>query len=125
MTGDAGQLEKRVRAFGWNLIKITDRPLGSGVSEISQEAIRTALVHPLGRISEYFNAAEVMPIALTQYQWYSLAGVIFIPYRIQQEAVLDVTVSSRPEVRLQDRLARRHKTDRGQECLKPKRAFSS
>ncbi len=125
VTGNAGRLEKRIRAFKWNLIKTTDRPLGNGVSEISQQAIRTALVHALGRINEYCNAAEVTHIALTQYQWFSLAGVILIPYRIQQGAVLDVTVSSLPVVRFQERLASRHNTDRGEVCQKRKQAFSS
>ncbi len=98
VTGDAGRLQKKLKAFGWNLIKIDGRSLGSGVGETNQGAIQSALGHALSRISEHLNAVGVAHITLTQYQWFSLAGVILIPYRIQRGAVLDVTVSSLPEV---------------------------
>jgi len=93
---NAQGLEKKVQSHGWNIVKIADGSLRSGVGETSQEAIASALKLALRRVSEHFNAAEVEHIELTQYPWFFLARVRVSPYRIQQSAVLPVPVEALP-----------------------------
>ena len=90
MTGDASQLERKIRTRGWSLIKIADGTLKSGVGETSQEAIASALTLAVRRLSEHFNALEVEHIYLTQYPWFFLARIRIYSYRIQQSAALPV-----------------------------------
>jgi hypothetical protein len=90
-TFDARRLEKQIVLRGWNLIRIDEESLRSGVGETSQEAIANALKLALRRISTHFNAAEVEHIELTEYPWFYLARVRVLPYRIQQGALLPVS----------------------------------
>jgi hypothetical protein len=87
---DVCRLEKRILKHGWKFVKIGDGPQGCGVGDTSQEAIASALKLTLRRISEYFNAAEVARIQLTQYPWFFLARVGVCPCRIQHGVVLPV-----------------------------------
>jgi hypothetical protein len=93
---DALNLQKAILTHGWNLIKIADGSLRSGVGETSQEAIASALKLALRRISTQFNAAEVEHIEMTQYPWFILARVRVYPYRIQQGAALPAPDESLP-----------------------------
>ncbi|MGB8098406.1 MAG: hypothetical protein WCF17_14720 [Terracidiphilus sp.] len=87
---DVHRLEKRILSRGWNFIKKGDGPQGYGVGDTSQKAIASALKLALRRISEYFNAAEVARIQLTQYPWFFLARVGICQYRIQQGVAVPV-----------------------------------
>jgi hypothetical protein len=104
---NAQRLEKKVQSQGWNIVKIADGPMRSGVGETSQEAISSALKLALRRVSAYFNAAEVEHIELTQYPWFFLARVKVSPYRIQQDAILPISyeASLAPVVSRQRRLS--------------------
>ncbi len=90
-TLDARRLEKQIALCGWNIIKISEELLRSGVGETSKEAIANALKLSLRRINEHFNAVEVEHIELTQYPWFFLARVRVAPFRIQQDAVFPVS----------------------------------
>ena len=90
-TLDARRLEKKIALCGWNIIKISEELLRSGVGETSKEAIANALKLSLRRINEHFNAVEVKHIELTQYPWFFLARVRVVPFRIQQGAVFPVS----------------------------------
>jgi hypothetical protein len=85
------QLEKRIKARGWQFFKIVDGFLRSGVGDSPQHAIASAMNLGLRCVSEYFNAVGVETIRLTKYQWFWLARVTISPYRIQEIAVLPVT----------------------------------
>lgn len=87
---DAGRLKKKMRASGWNFIKIGDGILKSGIGDTSQEAIAGALKHALRMISEHFPAVEVGDIRLTRYPWFCLARVTVFPYWIQQSSATAV-----------------------------------
>lgn len=87
---DARRLEKKIRASGWNFLRIGDGSLRSGVGDTSQEAIACALKLALRGMQEQFNVAEVEGIESTQYPWFFLARVRVLPYRIQQDAVLSL-----------------------------------
>lgn len=88
--GNAQRLGKKVKARGWNFIKIADGELRSGVGDTSQKAIASALKLALRRVSNHFNVVEVERIELTQYPWFFLARVRVYPYRIQESAVLPI-----------------------------------
>jgi hypothetical protein len=90
-TLDARRLEKKIALCGWNIIKISEELLRSGVGETSKEAIANALKLSLRRINEHFNAVEVEHIELTQYPWFFLARIRVVPFRIQQGAVFPVS----------------------------------
>jgi hypothetical protein len=81
---NAQRLEKKIRARGWNFVRIPDESLRSGVGDSSQEAIAGALKLALRRVSAHFNAAEVDNIELTEYPWFFLARVRVYPYSIQR-----------------------------------------
>ena len=81
---NAQRLEKKIRARGWNFVKIPDESLRSGVGDTSEEAIAGALKLALRRVSLQFNAAEVAHIELTEYPWFFLARVRVNPYSIQR-----------------------------------------
>jgi hypothetical protein len=87
-TTNVSQLEKQIASHGWNLIKIADGLLRSGVGGTSQEAIANALRLSLRHVGEVFNAVEVEHLESTQYPWYFLARVQIHPIRIQQSALL-------------------------------------
>jgi hypothetical protein len=87
---DAHHLEKKIQTRGWNLIKVADAPLRSGVGDTSQEAIANALKLTLRHVSTHFNAAEVEHIELTQYPWFFLARVRVYPYSIQRSTTLAI-----------------------------------
>ena len=89
-TLDARRLEKQIALCGWNIIRISEESLRSGVGETSKEAVANALKLSLRRISEHFNAVEVEHIELTQYPWFFLARVKVVPFLIKQGAVLPV-----------------------------------
>jgi hypothetical protein len=86
----AVRLEKKIRAQGWNFIKIADGSLRSGVGASSQEAIASALKLALGHLSGHFNVAEVEHIELTEYPWFFLARISLTPYRLQRDAIFAV-----------------------------------
>jgi len=83
---DAGELKKRMRTSGRNLIKIGDGILKIGLGDTSQEAIDCALKRALRMISERIPAVEVGEIRLTPYPWFCLARVTAFPYWIQQNS---------------------------------------
>jgi hypothetical protein len=83
-TVNAARLTKKVRACGWNFIKIGDGLLRSGVGDTRQEAIASALKLALRQVAGHYNAAEVEHIQLTRYPWFFLARVSVNPCRIQQ-----------------------------------------
>ncbi len=83
---DAGELKKRMRTSGRNLIRIGDGIQKSGLGDTSQEAIDRALQRALRMISERIPAVEVGQVSLTQYPWFCLARVTAIPYWIQQSS---------------------------------------
>lgn len=89
-SGDAGELDKKLRTRGWNFVKIGDGLLKSGIGETSQEAIAGALNLALCKIGEHFPAVEVGNIILTRYPWFCLARVTVFPYWIQQSSVSPV-----------------------------------
>jgi hypothetical protein len=95
-TLDARRLEKQIALCGWNIIRISEESLRSGVGETSKEAVANALKLSLRRISEHFNAVEVEHIELTQYPWFFLARVKVVPFLIQQGAVLPVPDETLP-----------------------------
>ena len=95
-TLDARRLEKQIALCGWNIIRISEESLRSGVGETSKEAVANALKLSLRRISEHFNAVEVEHIELTQYPWFFLARVSVCPYRIERGAVLPVPEEAMP-----------------------------
>jgi hypothetical protein len=101
---NAVRLEKKVRARGWNFIKIADGSLRSGVGASSQEAIASALKLALRRLSEHFNAAEVEHIELTQYPWFFLARLTLSPYRLQKDPILAVPDQGLPIAHREKRL---------------------
>jgi hypothetical protein len=94
--GNARRLGKKVKARGWNFIKIADGELRSGVGDTSQKAIASALKLALRRVSSHFNAVEVERIELTQYPWFCLARIRVYPYRIQEGAFLPVSDEAPP-----------------------------
>jgi hypothetical protein len=87
LPGDMKQLNEKILAQGWNLIRIEHGPQRSGVGDSREEAISAALRRSLRHISEYFNAVEVDCFELTQYPWFFLATVMLCPCRIQKDAV--------------------------------------
>ena len=93
---NAVRLEKKVRAQGWNFIKIADGSLRSGVGSSSQEAIASALKLALRRVGEHFNAAEVEHIELTEYPWFFLARISLNPYLLQKDSVLGASGDGLP-----------------------------
>jgi len=95
-TLDARRLEKQIALCGWNIIRISEESLRSGVGETSKEAVANELKLSLRRISEHFNAVEVEHIELTQYPWFFLARVKVVPFLIQQGAVLPVPDETLP-----------------------------
>jgi len=95
-SGGARRLERKVLTRGWNLIKISDGALRSGVGDTSQKAIASALKLALRRADARSNAVEVEQIELTQYPWFFLARVHVHPYRIQQGAALPAPDGSAP-----------------------------
>ena len=105
-TLDARRLEKQIALCGWNIIKISEELLRSGVGDTSEEAIAGALKLALRRISLQFNAAEVAHIELTEYPWFFLARVRVNPYSIQRgELPIPVELLSSSIVPRQRRLA--------------------
>jgi hypothetical protein len=92
----ANRMEKKVRARGGHFIGFADGLLRSGVGDTSQEAIASALMLALRRVSAHFNAVEVEHIELTQYPWFFLARVRVHPYRIQQDAAWTTTDEAAP-----------------------------
>jgi len=101
---NAVRLEKKVRAQGWNFIKIADGSLKSGVGASSQEAIASALKLALRRLSEHCNAAEVEHIELTEYPWFFLARITVNPYQFQQGLVLEMPDQAMPITHREKRL---------------------
>lgn len=87
---DVRHLKNRILNLGWNLIKIDEGTLRSGVGETAQEAIASALKLALRSVSEHLHAVEVERIHLTQYPWFFLARIIVRPYLIQQSTDLPV-----------------------------------
>jgi hypothetical protein len=87
---NARQLGKQITAHEWNQINIADRLQHSGVGGTQQEALANALRLSLRHIGEFFNAAEVENIELTQYPWFHLARIRIYPSRIQESSVLPV-----------------------------------
>src|ERR1700758_3395583 len=87
---DVRHLEERILNQGWNLIKIDEGTLRSGVGETEQEAIAGALKLALREVDKHVNAMEVERIHLTQYPWFFLARVTVRPYLIQQGTDLTV-----------------------------------
>ena len=65
VTGDASQVEKKIRAGGWSFIKIADPSLRSGIGETSPEAIASALALALRRIRENFRPTTLWLRSLT------------------------------------------------------------
>jgi hypothetical protein len=96
-SANARRLGKRIKTRGWNFIRIADGSLRSGVGETSQEAIASALKLALRRVSTHSNAVEVEHIELTRYPWFVLARVRVYPYRIQQEAELQMMDEALPD----------------------------
>jgi hypothetical protein len=94
--GNARRVGKKVKARGWNFIKIADGELRSGVGDTSQKAIASALGLALRRVRNQFNAVEVERIELTQYPWFFLARVRVYPYRLQEGADLPVADEAAP-----------------------------
>ena len=94
--GDLARLSEDIQAHGWNLIKVEHGPQRTGVGETREEAISTALRLSLRHVSEYFNAAEVDCIELTEYPWFFLATVMLCPCRIQKEPVQPVPDDAQP-----------------------------
>jgi hypothetical protein len=80
----AGRIEKKVLARGCHFIRFTDGLLRSGVGDTSQEAIASALMLALRRVSSNSNAVEVEH------------RVRVHPYRIQQDAALTATYEAAP-----------------------------
>ena len=103
-TVNAVRLEKKVRAQGWNFIKIADGSLRSGVGASSQEAIASALKLALRRVSEHFNAAEVEHIELTEYPWFFLARLTLNQYLLQKGPLLAVPAQDLPITHREKRL---------------------
>lgn len=105
---DIRLLKKKILNCGWNLTKLGDGFVRSGVGDTSQEAISSALKLALHRLSEHFNAVEVEYIELTQYPWFFLARVRISYYRIEQSAVEPVSdyAGSLPIASRQRRLPR-------------------
>jgi hypothetical protein len=87
-SSDAHRLGKKIRARGWNFLKIADRALRSGVGDTSQEAIASALKLAIRQANDQTNSVEVEHIELTKYPWFFLARVRINLYRVQQEAEL-------------------------------------
>ena len=107
LPGDMKQLNERILAHGWNLIRIEHGPQRSGVGGSREEAFSAAVRLSLRHINEFFNAAEVDCFELTQYPWFFLATVMLCPCRIQKDAVQFVPEDappSRPIVRPHRRL---------------------
>jgi hypothetical protein len=87
-SSDARRFGKKIRARGWNFLKISDGSLRSGVGDTSQEAIAGALKLALRQLNGPINSVEVENIELTKYPWFFLARVRISLYRVQQEAEL-------------------------------------
>jgi hypothetical protein len=102
-SGGAEQLERRIRTKGWNLLRMGEGSLRSGVGESSQAAIASALKLALRQVNAHFNAAEVQQIDLTQYPWFFLARVRVLPYRIQQSAAQPIPQQSSAPIATQPR----------------------
>jgi len=83
---EAGELKKRMRTRGRNLIRIGDGIVKSGLGDTWQEAIDCALKRALRMIREPISAVEVGEIRLTRYPWFCLARVTAFPYWIQQSS---------------------------------------
>jgi len=108
---DTGWLERKMQSRGWNLIKICDGPLKSGVGETSQEAIASALKHTLRLIGKNVHAVEVEKINLTAYPWFFLARVTVHPYWIQKATGLPVPDRALPLAHSPRRRRLPHKSD--------------
>jgi hypothetical protein len=93
---DVRRLEERIAHLGWNLVRINDRTLGSGVGDTAQLAIADALKLALRNVSKYIHAVEVERIQLTQYPWFFLARVMVCPYLIRPGADLPVHYDREP-----------------------------
>lgn len=87
-TMNALQMEELIVSRGWTFARIGARTLRVGVGDSVKDAVANALRLGLRRVADYFNAAEVEHIELTQYPWFHLARVSVWPYRIQQSADL-------------------------------------
>jgi hypothetical protein len=95
-SGGVVRLEKKVHIRGWNLLKIAEGAVKSGVGATSEEAIASALKLALRRVDAHSNAVEVEQIRLTQYPWFCVARVRVHPYRIQEGMVLPVMAEIAP-----------------------------
>ncbi|MGA7313902.1 MAG: hypothetical protein WBX22_07990 [Silvibacterium sp.] len=93
-SGDTHWMDREIRRYGWHFMWIGEGSLRSGVGQISQEAIASALKLALRRVSECFNAAEVESIKIKKYPWFVLAKVKVYPYQMQQSAVLSASGSA-------------------------------
>jgi len=93
-TANAKKMKQKIKARGWNFIRIGDGSLRSGVGDTSQEAIASALRLALLRVGKQFSAAEVEHIEISRYPWFFLARVRVYPYWIQQSEDLPLPVSA-------------------------------
>ena len=91
-TVNANRMKQKIKAHGWNFIRIGDGSLRSGVGDTSQEAIASALRLALRRVGNQFSAAEVEHIELSRYPWFFLARVKVCPYWLQQSEALPLPV---------------------------------
>ena len=80
---DAMRLKKDVSARGWRLVKGDDGWHRTGVGNTSKDAIQGALKLALRRVTEEFDAVEVVEIDLTPYPWFCVARVKVSPWRIE------------------------------------------
>jgi hypothetical protein len=87
---NARQLDKQITACGWSQINIADRLQHCGVGSTTQEALANALRLSLRHVGEFFNAAEVEKIELTQYPWFHLVRIQIYPSRIQESSTVPV-----------------------------------
>lgn len=93
---DARLLVAKIKANGWQYMRVCDSLLRGGVGETSQAAIVSALKLALRQVSGILNAVKIERIDLTEYPWFYLARVSLYPCRIQGGVILPVAKEEIP-----------------------------
>jgi len=131
-SGDSMSMDKSLQSLGWNFTWIGQGKSKTCFGKTSQDATRTALQLALRKISDEFNAVEVVQIDLTKLLWFYRARVRVSPYKIQPDSALSaidtLVYCPSPQRRLplqtmqSSQQARRSKTLLKQTFLSPARS---
>lgn len=93
----SSQLEKKMRAKDWNLVRLEKNAKGSGVAKNAEDAVASALKQALKAVEGSSNAVEVERVEVTAYPWFFLARLTVNPLSMQQHAGLPLCDQLSPD----------------------------